>query len=76
MATSRQFLSAPSAFTAAPLPRPPQPIRPIFKRSSPAAWAPRAIDSPPAKTPAAAKAEVAFKKSRRLGLGGFVTADR
>ena len=54
MATSFTFLSALSALTAAPLPRPPHPTRPILIRSSPAAWALRARLNPPA-TPAAAE---------------------
>ena len=55
----------PARSPPAPLPRPPQPIRPIFKSRRRPAWAPRASDSPPVKSPAAAKVEVVFKKSRR-----------
>ena len=54
--------SAFSAFIAAPVPRPPHPIRPTFNTSSPAAWALRAMD----RLPAAAARLVAFRKLRRV----------
>ena len=53
------------AFIAAPLPRPPQPIRPIFSVSLPAAWTIRALDSMPASEPAAIVAVPCLRKSRR-----------
>ena len=40
MATSRTSGPEFMALSAAPLPRPPQPIRPILMTSLPAAWAP------------------------------------
>jgi hypothetical protein len=40
-----------SVSSAAPVPRPPQPTRPISSSSLPAAWALWATDKPPAKAP-------------------------
>ena len=57
-ATSLQFASAPKAFAAAPVPRPPHPTKPIFSRSLPAAWALPTIDRLPANAPAVTKAEL------------------
>ena len=47
MATRRTSLPAFMALAAAPLPRPPQPIRPTLIASLPAAWALRANDKAP-----------------------------
>ena len=52
--------------SAAPVPRPPQPIRAIFNSSPPAAWAVRAMFIPPARATPAAAAVVPFRKSRRV----------
>ena len=58
MATSLAFLSAFMAFSAAPDPRPPQPIRPILITSLPAACALRASDKLPTTPAEMAAADV------------------
>src|SRR5262249_6553596 len=65
MATSLTVLSAVSASLAAPVPRPPQPMRPILMMSLPAAWTSGAL----VKVTAAAAPATApvVKKSRRVG---------
>ena len=67
-AISLTFSTESRQFTAAPVPRPPQPIRAIFNSSPPAAWAERAKLSPPAKASPAAAAVLLFRKSRRDGM--------
>ena len=53
------------AWLAAPVPRPPQPIRAILIVSSPAAWALRAIDRLPARALPTIVAVDSFRNSRR-----------
>src|SRR4051812_12967140 len=57
--------AASQMLSAAPVPRPPQPIRPTLMVSLPLAWALGRKPSPPAA--AAAAVVVALRKSRRLG---------
>src|SRR5207237_10563828 len=65
MAQSLTLRSARRACTAAPLPRLPQPIRPIFRVSLPSAWTKGAL----ARAAALAPAAVVLRKSRRSGEG-------
>ena len=67
MAVSATCLSAVSACSAAPVPRPPQPIRPTFNLSEPAAWATEARSS--AVAVAATAAVPCIRNVRRLGFG-------
>ena len=65
IAYSTVLLSAASASAAAPLPRPPQPIRPILILSLLAANDFAGKPTFAAKTPPSAAAEDVFKNSRR-----------
>src|SRR5262245_57348858 len=67
MATSLTFWSALRALVAAPVPRPPQPIRPTRIRSLPAACTPGAVAEAPTSVPAASAAVEVLRKSRREG---------
>src|SRR6516225_6307413 len=67
MATSLTFGSALRALAAAPVPRPPQPMRPMRRILSPSAWTPEASD----KT-AAAPAEVCRNRRRPTFVFGGV----
>src|SRR5947209_6540424 len=69
IATSLTFLSALRAWAAAPVPRPPQPIRPILSVSPPPAWTAGAT----ART-APAAADV-FRKPRRVAPGFVGSVD-
>src|SRR6267143_7330952 len=60
------------AWSAAPEPRPPQPINAIFSVSLPAACAPRSTDNPPSRAPPATTVEVFLRKSRRVLCAGEV----
>ena len=70
MATRRTSLPAFMALTAASVPRPPQPIRPILITSLPAAWAWAGTAIGPSAAVEVRSAE-AFKKSR---LGTFASS--
>src|SRR5277367_155747 len=61
-----------AAWLAAPLPRPPQPTRPTFSTSLPAAWTAGSTAAPAAVT--AAVVAAVFRKSRREvgGRDGFI----
>src|SRR4051812_19213611 len=65
-ATILTFSPVSTALTAAPVPRPPQPIRPILIASSPAAWTAGSTPRPVATAPPTATVD-AFRKSRREG---------
>ena len=65
MATSLVAPSVFMAWIAAPLPRPPQPIRPILIVSLPNACAPRATLRPPETAPPATRMDELLMNSRR-----------
>src|SRR5712692_9457479 len=68
MATSLTPLSALRALMIAPVPRPPQPIRPTRSRSLPAACTRGSLNKGPASAPAAHAVEV-LRNSRREDVG-------
>jgi len=65
IATSCTLLSAFSACDAAPVPRPPQPTRPMRISSEPAAWAARSMVRPPSSPLPTAAADEVLRKLRR-----------
>src|SRR3981081_2771543 len=70
MATSLIGPSVLRAWSAAPEPRPPQPIKASFRVSLPAAWAPRSTDRAPSTPALVTAADVVLRKSRRVRLDG------
>ncbi len=67
MAVSWRFLSAFNALAAAPVPRPPQPMRPTFSVPLPAACTPAGNSNELASEPVAMAAVDCLRNARREG---------